>query len=244
MPDKDWQLKQRIEAVLEIHKDYGYRRIAGNLQMNEKPIQRVMRKFGIKAYRRYGKKWRKKATSLPNTYPNLLREMVPSYPGHVWVADFTELSFHGQVIYLATVMDVFTREIVGWAISTRRNLVLVEQALFSALLHHPRPTIFHSDNGSEYDAHVFVEALQTVGTQISRIHPGCPWENGYQESFYGRLKISLGDPNCCKTLGELVYAIYQELHRYNRSRIHSALLMSPLQFKRQFAQQKSLRVSV
>ncbi|MGH7929394.1 MAG: transposase, partial [Candidatus Binatia bacterium] len=165
MPDKDWQLKCRIEAVLEEHKDYGYRRVAGALGLNKKPVQRVMKKFSIKAYRRYGKKWRKKATHAITYYPNLLREIVPLYPGHVWVADFTYLPFQGSFVYLATVMDVFTREVVGWALSTRHSLPLVQQALFSALLNHSRPGIFHSDNGSEYDAKEFVGALKNIGTQ-------------------------------------------------------------------------------
>ncbi len=244
MPDKDWQLKQQIEAVLEQEKDYGYRRIARALGRNRKPVQRVMKKFGIKAYRRRGRKWRPKPKAVTIQYPNLLREVTPCYPGHVWVADFTYLAHQGRFVYLATVMDVFVREVAGWAMSTRHNLPLVQQALFAALLHRTRPDIFHSDNGSEYDAEVFVNALKEIGTQISRITPGCPWENGYQESFYGRLKTSLGDPNRFKSLGELVYAVYQEIHRYNTSRIHSALTMSPAAFRKLYLKKKlSERVS-
>lgn len=230
--------------MLEVHKDYGYRRIAIHLKLNKKPVQRVMRLFGIKAYRRRGRKRRPKAKSCVLHYPNLLREIVPSYPGQVWVSDFTYLPWRGGFVYLATVMDVFTREIVGWSVMTRHSVLLTLQALFVGLLHHPRPVIFHSDNGREYEAHVFVDALTTVGTQISRITPGCPWENGYQEGFYARFKTSLGDTNRFKTLGELVSVIYQELHRYNRTRIHSALLMSPVQFRQQYVQTKVLeRVS-
>lgn len=238
LPDKDWQLKQQIEAVLEEHKDYGYRRIGQALGRNHKPVQRVMRLFGIKAYRRRGRKWRKKPTEIQFQYPNLLREVVPLYPGHVWVADFTYLPFKGNFVYLATVMDVFAREVVGWAVQTRHSLPLVQQALFAALLHRARPDIFHSDNGSEYDAEAFVGALTEVGTHISRITPGCPWENGYQESFYGRLKLSLGDTNRFRSLGELVYVVYQEIHRYNTSRIHSALAMSPAAFRKIYVKEK------
>lgn len=237
-PDKDWQLKQQIEFVLEQHKDYGYRRVALALGRNHKPVQRVMQKFGIKAYRRRGKKWRKKPIGVVHQYPNLLREITPCYPGHVWVADFTYLPHVDRFVYLATVMDVFTREVVGWSLMTRHSLPLVQQALFSALLHKTRPDIFHSDNGSEYDAKAFVAALTEVGTQISRITPGCPWENGYQESFYGRLKLSLGDTNRFGSLGQLVYTVHQEIHRYNTSRIHSALTMSPAAFKQLYAKQK------
>ena len=243
-PDKDWQLKCAIEAVLEVHKDYGYRRVAMHLKLNKKPVQRVMRAFGIKAHRRRGKKRRRKAKSCLTHYRNRLREVVLSYPGQVWVSDFTYLPWRDGFVYLATVMDLFTREVVGWSVMNRHSVPLTLQALCVGLLHHSRPVIFHSDNGREYEAAVFVDALTTVGTQISRITPGCPWENGYQESFYGRLKVSLGDTNRFKTLGELVYAIYQELHRYNRTRIHSALLMSPVQFRQQYVREKVLeRVS-
>lgn len=197
-----------------------------------------MHLFGIKAYRRKGRKLTRKAKTCVIQYTNLLRTVFPSYPGHVWVSDFTYIPFQGKFVYLATVMDLFTREIVGWAVMTHHRTPLVLQAMFSALLHHARPAIFHSDNGSEYNADVTVEALTTVGTSISRITPGCPWENGYQEGFYARFKTSLGDPSRFDSLGELVHAIYQELHRYNRSRIHSALLMSPLQFRHQFFTQK------
>lgn len=236
-PDKDWQLKCQIEAVLEEHKDYGYRRVAQELRINKKRAQRVMRLFGIKAYRRRGKKWRKPKTEV-QSYPNLLREVTPSYPGHVWVADFTYLPWQNKFIYLATVMDVHPREIVGWTISTKHSLPLIQQALFSALLHRSRPDIFHSDNGSEYDSAVFKETLTTVGTRISRSTPGCPWENGYQESFYSRFKLLLGDTNRFKSLGELVYAVHREMYGYNTSRIHSALTMSPVQFRHQYIKQK------
>lgn len=238
MPDRDWVLKQQIEAVMEKEKDYGYRRIADALGRNRKAVQRVMQKFGIKAYRRRGRKWRPKPKEVTIQYPNLLREVTPCYPGHVWVADFTYLPFDGKFVYLATVMDVFTREVVGWSLMTNHSLPLVQQALFCALLHRTRPDIFHSDNGSEYDAEAFVSALKEIGTAISRITPGCPWENGYQESFYGRLKTSLGDTNRFKSLGELVCAVHQEMYRYNTSRIHSALTMSPAAFRKIYLQKE------
>jgi transposase InsO family protein len=70
----------------------------------------------------------------------------------------------------------------------------------------------------------------SVGVAISRSRPGCPWENGYQESFYSSFKVELGDPNRFASLGEFVYAIYQAIHTYNRSRIHTALKMPPAIF--------------
>ena len=72
--------------------------------------------------------------------------------------------------------------------------------------------------------------LNNLGISISRSKKGCPWENGYQESFYGKFKIDLGDPNRFNTLGELVFEIYKTIHIYNKTRIHSALKMSPYEY--------------
>lgn len=230
-PKEDWALKCRIEEVLRAFPSYGYRRVALHLKENKKKVQRVMRLFGIKAYRRRGRKW-KKSKKQAAVYQNLLMQIVPSYQHHAWVADFTHIFFKGRDIRVATTMDVFTRDIVGLAIGTRGGTVLVTQALCAALLNHPHPVIFHSDNGVEYNARAFLELLMNTGISISRSKKGCPWENGYQESFYDKFKVDLGDPNRFNTLGELVAEIYQTIHRYNTVRIHSALKMSPHQFAR------------
>ncbi len=229
--EKDWELKCRIEGTLRSFPSYGYRRVALHLKENKKKVQRVMRLFGIKAYRRRGRRW-KKVKKQAVEYPNLLMQVAPAYPHQAWVADFTHLFFKGRDIRVATTMDVYTRDVVGVAIGTRGGTVLVTQALCAALMNHPPPTLFHSDNGVEYNARSFRELLTNLDISISRSKKGCPWENGYQESFYDKFKVDLGDPNRFKTLGELVAAIYQTIHQYNTFRIHSALKMSPRQFAR------------
>jgi len=228
---QDWELKVRIEEVLREHPAYGSRRLAIALSTNRKRIKRVMQKFGLKPYRRRGRKWRK-TKKVEVIYANLLFTTIPSYPNHVWAADFTELSFRGRTIYVATVIDLYTREIAGVAVSVRKGVQLTIQALYHALLNHSRPAISHSDNGTDYDAKVYVETLADIGSLISRSAPGCPWENGYQESFYGKFKIDLGDPNRFKTLGELVAEVYRTIWAYNNTRIHSALKMPPREFAR------------
>ena len=231
---KDWQLKTKIEEVLREHPSYGSRRLAIELQRNRKATKRVMRLFGIKPYRRSGKRWRRKKTTAVR-YPNLLFTTIPLYPHHLWAADFTELSWHDRTIYVATVIDLFTRQIVGVAVAVRKGTVLTMQALCASLLHHPHPTVFHSDNGREYEARAFTDVLSNLNIQISRSNPGCPWENGYQESFYDKFKIELGDPNRFKSLGELVAAIYYTVWAYNHTRIHSVLKVPPTIFAQQFA---------
>lgn len=228
-PEEDWKLKCKIEEVLREHPSYGSPRIAIALKRNHKPIERVMKLFGIKAYRRRGKKW-KKVKKIKVIYPNLLLTTYPQYENHIWVSDFTYIPFQGRFVYVATVEDLFTRKIVGMAVYTTHATQLVVSALMSAIHSNTRPLIFHSDNGSEYDSDVFIQALETVGIQISRSAPGCPWENGYQESFYDKFKIDLGDPSRFKSLGELVCEIYHRIYVYNNQRIHTALKMSPVQF--------------
>lgn len=230
-PNKDWQLKCRIEEVLRSpgKHSYGSPRIALELDRNHKVIERVMNLFGIKAYRRRGKK-SKKGKKIKLIYPNLLLIECPSYENHIWVSDFTRIYFKNTVVYLCTVMDLYTRKIVGLSVYTTHAVQLVLSAFMSAINSNSRPKIFHSDNGSEYDSQIFTEALETVGVVISRSAPGCPWENGYQESFYSQFKVDLGDPNRFRNLGELVYEIYRQIYLYNNTRIHTALKMSPAQF--------------
>lgn len=228
-PDKDWALKVKIEEVLRRYPSYGSRRIALHLKLNRKGVKRVMNLFGIKAYRRRGLRY-KRTKNIKVIYPNLLMTTYPAYEGHIWATDFTYIPFQGRFVYVATVIDLYTRKIVGLAVYTTHATQLVVAALMSALHTHARPAIFHSDNGSEYNSEVFIAALTTVGALISRSAPGCPWENGYQESFYNQFKVDLGDPARFKTMGELVFAVYQTIYTYNHTRIHSALKMSPIQF--------------
>jgi transposase InsO family protein len=230
---KDWALKIRMEEVLHEHPSYGARRLAQALRVNRKRTQRVMRIYGIKPYRRHGRKYRKSKTE--RHFPNLLLGIMPSYPNHIWATDFTELAFHGKKVYVSTIVDLFTRELRGLHVGTRKGAPLTVQTLANALFHHPRPTIFHSDNGREYEAKIFIAMLERYGITISRSRPGSPWENGYQESFYGKFKMDLGDPNRCKTLGELVAEIYRTAWEYNHTRIHSALKMPPSVFAEKIA---------
>lgn len=233
LPEKDRALRIRIEEAWRYHPAYGHRRIALHLSINKKRIRRVMKLFDLHPYRRRGKKQRKTNKISGNGYTNLIKNIVPQYEGHIWAADFTYLSYKGRFLYAATVIDLYTRKIMGWAVMRTHSTPLVLQALFMALSSHPRPHIFHSDNGSEYASKVFVRVLTDVGVQISRIMPGCPWENGYQESFYAQFKIDLGDPNRFSSLGELIYEIAKTIWYYNQERIHTAIKMPPAVFAKQ-----------
>jgi len=229
LPAKDWKLKQEIELTLRKNRSYGHKRIAGHLGINKKRALRVMKIFGIKPYRRRGRKWRKSNTNSVS-FPNLLLTELPMFPNRIWASDFTHISFHGKTIYLATVIDLFTRTVVGFSALTTHSVELVMQAFLSAIHKHPLPSILHSDHGSEYCSKDYLAVVTNLGISVSMSKKGSPWENGYQESFYSQFKVDLGDPNRFQTLGELVYAIYQTIHYYNRSRIHTKLKMPPAIF--------------
>ena len=203
-PTKDWRTKQLIEEVLSIHPSYGHKRLAIQLCINKKRVLRVMKLYGIKPYRRHRKPWKRIKQREYEVFPNLLKTTVLTHANQIWVTDFTYLWYETRFIYVATVMDIYTREIVGIAVMTQHNTQLVLQALVSALMDHPRPDIIHSDHGSEYTAKLFQEFCLASGIAVSMSEKGCPWENGYQESYYDKFKIDLGDPNRFHDLGELV----------------------------------------
>lgn len=232
-PEKDWETKIKIEEALRYHRSYGHKRLADHLHMGKNRVKRAMKLFDIKPYRRRGKKWRSGAAGGID-YPNLIKDVDPLYPNHIWASDFTYLWFMGAWLYLATIIDLYTRKIVGLAISRSHDRWLVQTALFDALCYNPRPLIGHSDQGSEYKSRVYQGTLSEFGIQCSMSAKGCPWENGYQESFYSQFKIELGDPRRFKSLGELTAELYKQIHYYNNERLHTSLNMAPNAFARQY----------
>lgn len=226
-PQKDWHLKNRIEMVLTNHPSYGYRRVALELKLNPKPVQRVMRVYGLKPYRRRGRKYRKSKAN-GQIYPNLLQQLeFPESQGKIWVSDFTHLTFKGKFVYLATLMDIYDRTIVGWTILTSHPVQLTISALIDAIEKYGRPEILHSDQGSEYKSKVYTSFVKSLGIKQSMSSKASPWQNGYQESFYSGFKTDFGDPDRFQSLGELTAAIYLQIHYYNTKRIHSKLKMPP-----------------
>lgn len=189
-----------------------------------------MKLFGIKPYRRRRKGNYRKTKDYSAIYSNLLLTNIPQYPNHIWAGDFTRIGYKGKIIYLATIIDIFTRVIVGFSVSTSHNVYLVINAFLSAVQSHAPPEILHSDQGSEYKSSANIALVENAGTKVSMSRKAAPWENGYQESFYDKLKVDLGDPNRFDDLGELIAEIYQTIHLYNTQRIHTKLKMPPVQY--------------
>src|SRR3989344_1429241 len=227
---KDWWLKNRIELVLQDNPSYGHKRIAPVLRVNKKRVLRVMKKFGIKPYRRRGRKF-KNTKNVARIYPNLLQLIpFPNKANIAWASDFTRWSFHGKAVYLATIMDIFNRKIVGRCLLNSHAVQLPLTALMNAIEKYGRPQILHSDQGSEYTGKIYTTFTESFGIRLSMSKKGSPWENGYQESFYSQFEVDLGDLNRFKTLGELAVAVYQQIYYYNHQRIHTKLKMPPALF--------------
>lgn len=229
---KDEQLRQDIYRVLHLHPSYGHRRLAIHLGVNKKRVLRVMHRYDIKPYRRRGQKPKRTATpSMADAIlPNLIANYFPVTTNDIWASDFTYVPYDGKFIYVATVLDVFSRQIVGWQISDKHDTALVAAALYDALEQHGRPRILHSDRGSEYLSQAYMELATRCGIKMSYSAKANPWQNGYQESFYNGFKIDLGDPGRFETIGQLMEAIHLQLYVYNTYRIHLSLRTSPKQY--------------
>lgn len=232
--ENDETIREQIVAVLAENPGYGHRRIALALGIGQRTTRRIMKQYGIKPFKRKAR-WRKRRDERrdPQPYPNLIKGLCPLVPGTVLVGDFTHLTHLGKIIYVATYMDLCTREIVGLYIANRHTKEIVLEALLDAIKTLGKlPKIVHTDQGSEYCSKENLEFLSSLGIQISMSKKASPWENGYQESFYNNFKTDLGlEFDRFETLGEFIEGIHQTIHYYNTKRIHTSLKMSPEQFK-------------
>jgi putative transposase len=244
----DEELKKQILIILGIHPAYGHKRIAFEFPLSKKRVLRVMKKYGIKPYRRRVKRLRKKEDEDKEAtrWKNEIINLCPIRPNIVWASDFTYIKFQGRFIYLATIIDVFTREIIGWHISVRHDTQLVLGAIKHPTAHtRATPIYLHSDQGSEYDSQTYEDYALKKGMLISMSRKSSPWENAFQESFYSQFKVELGQVSRFESVEELIEEIYQTIYYYNNSRMHTSLKMSPVVFKKQYEDRlQNVRITV
>ena len=155
------------------------------------------------------------------------------------VSDLTYLKYQNSFIYLATVEDIFTKEVMGAEISDKHDSILALKTLKNAVfknkqIHDKNPDFFHTDQGSEFMAQIVTSFLEQNNIKISVSDKGSPWQNGYKESFFDKLKTEIGDINRFETLGELVEEIYSYIYYYNNLRIHTAIKMAPTLFRQNY----------
>ena len=231
-----------LRAAHEIHPFYGVDRLALHLGWNKKKARRIRNLAGVAVptptKKRRGKVGRAEIAAPLNIlqrYARFRDELRPQdgldYQGmldaHAWVQDFTYLWFEKRWHYLAVVLDLKTRQVVGWKLGTRHTSELTLAALADALRKHEPPTILHSDQGSEYLSYKPQLMCGRYEIQLSASAKASPWQNGYMERWFGGFKPELGKLTNYKDVAELHEAIALQIHYYNTKRIHSALKMSP-----------------
>jgi putative transposase len=238
------RLGERIVRIYQANRQvYGSRRIHAALRAEgqscgKKRVARLMRELGLSARPR---KHRTRTTDSQHdqpVVPNLLnREFTATEPTSKWVADITAIWTSEGWLYLAVVLDIFSRMVVGWAMDSHRDEALVEQAARMALARRqPEPGLLHhSDRGSQYTATDYRELLAQYGIVVSMSGKGDCNDNALMESFFGTLKTECVDRQSFASRAQARQVIFEYLEAfYNRQRLHSSLgYVSPATYKQQ-----------
>jgi transposase InsO family protein len=248
--DEDRALREAIEGVLVEFPIYGYRRVTKQLrrqgwEVNHKRVARVMREAGLQGKMRRGNRRTTDSAHDYPRYPNLVLEVTVTRPDQVWVSDITYIRLRYEFVYLAVIMDVFTRCIRGWHLGRSLDQSLTLFALQRALVHHT-PEIHHSDQGVQYAATAYTERLQEVGAQISMAERGEAWQNGYAERLIRTIKeeeVALSDyedyADALQQIGQFLDEVY--MHK----RIHSSLgYLTPVEFAEQWEKEQEGALSL
>ena len=249
LPDET-EVKTAIEEVVIEWPTYGYRRVTKQLgrkgrTVNKKRVQRLMRAMGLSV------KTKRKARKTTNSqhdfprYPNLVQDIAIVRPNQVWVSDITYIRLRDEFVYLAVIMDVFTRGIRGWHLGRSLDQTLTLIALDRALAGH-KPEIHHSDQGIQYAAAAYTQRLRAAGTEISMADIGEAWQNGYAERLMRTIKeeeVDLSEYECytdaVSQLGRFLNDVY--MHK----RIHSSLgYLTPAEFEEQWRRGRERPVDV
>ena len=234
---------RQLQAAHFAHPFYGVRRLAIHLRWSQNKARRIRTLAGVQVPRA-GKRYRYKRSGKAEVAapPNILHRYAVfknddrpqdgmSYKDMVnaeaWAQDFTYLWFEQSFCYLAVVLSLKTRQVVGWRLGTNHTSELTYAALLDALSKHSSPAILHSDQGSEYLSHKHQLLCQKLEIQFSASNKASPWQNGFMERWFGGLKQELPPLSQLKGLAQLHEAIALHIHYYNTERIHTALNMSP-----------------
>ena len=235
-PDET-ELRAAIEAVATEWPTYGYRRVTAQLRrqgrpVNPKRVRRLMREMGLQVrIKRKGKKTTNSEHNFPR-YPNLVQELEIVRPDQVWVSDITYIRLRQDFVYLAVIMDVFTRCIRGWHLGRSLDQVLTLRALERALA-EGTPEIHHSDQGIQYAATAYVQRLKAGDVHISMAEIGAAWQNGYAERLMRTIKEEEVDLSEYEDYADALGQLRRFLNDvYMHKRIHSALgYLTPVEFE-------------
>lgn len=239
---QDAKLINRLLIAHTEHPYYGVRRLALHLHWSEKKTRRIRNQAGVviprvTKKRRYGR-GKSEITAPVNAlkpYAVFKDENRPQdgmdYSGMTnagaWVQDFSPIWFERSWYYLAVVLILRTRQVVGWRLGTNHTSELTYTALLDALSKYQPPAILHSDQGSEYLSYKHDELCQKMEITLSASDKGSPWQNGFMERWFGNFKLELGSLSRFNGVAELHEAIALQIHYYNTKRIHTALKTTP-----------------
>lgn len=239
---EEMELRHEIQTIALEMPAYGYPRMTHELQhrgwkVNHKRVQRLMREDNLLCVRK--KKWVRTTDSnhaLP-IYPNLASAMVLTGVDQLWVADITYIRLQSEFVYLAVVLDAYSRRVVGWNVDRSLETGLALGALRQALQQR-RPwsgLVHHSDRGVQYASQAYRDELKPYPITISMSRKGNPYDNAYAESFMKTLKHEEVHRYEYRDLEEVRQRIEQFMEAvYNHKRLHSALgYFSPVQFEAQ-----------
>ena len=234
-------LRSEIQRLAARYPTYGYRRIRALLlrqgyTVGYKRVARLMKEenLSISVKRFCGQTTRSsKVARFP--WVNRLESVEVCRPDQVWVGDITYVRLKGRFVYVALLMDVFTRMIRGWHLSQHLTQALTLNPLEAALHQNGSPEIHHSDQGVQYLSSAYISILTHHGIEISLAHRGRPWENGYAERLIRTLKEEEVHLNDYQSITEARERIQQFLTQvYNQKRPHSALgYLTPVEFQKQ-----------
>ena len=233
--DPDMDLRDAIQRVALEWPSYGRPRITAELrrrgwEVNPKRVYRLMREDNLLCVRKRKFVVTTDSNHSRKVYPNLAGEMALTGIDQLWVADITYIRLHSEFVYLAVVIDAYSRRVIGWALDRTMEDDLTLAALRKALeLRRPAPgLVHHSDRGSQYASGDYTDLLKTSGCQISMSHKASPWENGGCESWMKTLKSEEVYRQDYRDLSEARALIAQFIDEiYNQKRLHSALAYRP-----------------
>lgn len=237
----DAELRDEIERVQSEFPRYGYRMLHRHFEregkvVNEKRIRRVMREYGLFPEIRRTYVATTDSDHGFRVYPNLVKDRHADGPNQIWVADITYIRIKTCFVYLAVILDLFSRKVVGWALSTSLRRELSLEALKMALeaRNPPEGCIHHSDRGVQYACNEYVELVESAGLRMSMSRSGNPYDNAFAESFMKTLKrneVSLWEYETMADVVERIPYFIEEV--YNRKRLHSSIgYMPPEEYER------------